>query len=170
MKINKQKLPLYIALAIPMLMIVLIALFVYIPGIGKKPHINFLYVSGQGYYSNYNYAVSGGKLIMNTFTSTDPVYKGIVTTPHIYLYDVSTDKATELAFQDAQKYTLDASTESSEGFAFRRGGYSGGFLFDVGNDYNSYYLVGFNRKHKLNLKTVGTGYDDNQFLGWIIKD
>src|SRR6185369_16505972 len=97
--INKQKLPLYIALAVPVLMILIVAAMIYLPGIGKKPGVNFLYMTGSYVYDygyNVGYQVNSGHLVY----SPPPVNNSYPTPPqagevHFYVYDVATNQAKE---------------------------------------------------------------------------
>ena len=54
---------LVIALAIPLLMIALIAASIYLPGLfAPPPAFNFLYVTGDDYYGEPTYVVENGVL------------------------------------------------------------------------------------------------------------
>ncbi len=171
---NKKNLPLYIALAVPLLMILLVAAFIYLPGIGKKPQINFLYMTGTNIYSGYGqreYQVKGGHLVdipIPPPATPQPYYQP--SEVHFFVYNVSTDQASEVTLAQAEAYQLDPSNQSADGFTVERGNGGGGdpFFGSVGNDYNSWFIKGHNRSWKLNLKLTGGSYYDNfQFLGWI---
>jgi hypothetical protein len=185
--INKKNLPLIIAVCIPVLMIILVAAFVYFPGIGKYPKQNFLYLtSSNGIYYNGNYEngnryeVSNNHLveIPKPTPSNDipgqefPPYKIVPDNAkfRFYLYNVTEKTATELTFEEAQKYSLDSSSMSEDGYMVSQGNYRGGdFIFGGGGagDY-SWYIRGHNRSFKLNLKLSGSSYyGDIQFLGWV---
>jgi uncharacterized membrane protein YgcG len=179
--INKKNIPLYIALAVPVLMILLVAAFIYLPGIGQKPKYNFLYMTGGNSYYAYGsqqYVVSNGHLVQNPkpYNQYDPTTQpGYVQPdslkPHFYVYDVSANTATEVTFdQAANNYALNSNNQSPDGYSLQQGNYSGGsFLFGGGggSDYSSWFLNGHNRSRKLNLQLTGAGYDNFQFLGWI---
>lgn len=173
--INKKNIPLYIALAIPVLMIVLVAAFIYLPGIGQKPKENFVYMTGNAPYyygpGSSGYYVSSGKLIYTPPpTANPPLPKPDTLQPHFYVYDVAKDQATEITFEQAQNYSLDSSNTSPDGYTIERGNGGGGDFFFGGapGDYNNWYIKGHNRSRKLNLKLTGNySYGDNfQFLGW----
>lgn len=173
---NKKNIPLYIALSVPILMILLVAAFIYLPGIGQKPKENFLYVTGNNFYyygpGSSGYHVSGGKLVYTAPPTTTPqVYPPQNNDPHFYVYNVGKDQADEVTFLQAQNYMLDSSNTSGDGYSIERGNGGGGdFLFGgAPGDYNTWYIKGHNRSRKLNLKLTGTfSYPDNfQFLGWI---
>ncbi len=170
---NKKNLPLIIALCIPILMILLVAGFIYLPSLGNKPKYNFLYMTGNSYsYLGGNqYIVSGGHLTYNPPpppNNGDLVIKPDNSLPHFYLYNVAQNTATEVFFGQARNYTLDSSNTSPDGYVVVRGNYSGGDLFfgGGGGDYNSWFIKGHNRSRKLNLKLTGSDYYNFQFLGW----
>ncbi len=173
--LNKKNLPLYIALAVPVLMIILVAIFIYVPGIGKKPQYNFLYSSNNNVYYGYGqqeYQVSNGHLIHNPPPTTNPpdYYKPQPGEVHFYIYDVAKDQSSEITFEQAQGYNLDSSNPSPDGYTVQQGNGGGGdFLFGGGSsDYNSWFIKGHNRSRKLNLKLSGSNnYYNFQFLGWI---
>ncbi len=158
-------------------MIVLVAGFIYLPGWGQKPKVNFLYLSGANNYYPYGqqeYQVSGGHLVQNPKpVQTNPAQPNYISPdngiPHFYIYDVGRDTATEVTFAQAQSYTLDSSNISSDGYVVQQGSYGGGdFIFGGGGgDYNSWFIKGHNRSRKLNLKITGANYYNFQFLGWI---
>lgn len=172
MTIDKQKIPLILALAIPVLMIFIVAAFIYIPGIGKKPKINFLYLTGDEYNDNFRYFVSGEKLVKQA--KPEDVYQNKMTLMEqkFYFYDVVKNEAEEISFEKASSYNLDTSAKSSDGYEFTFGSSSGGGLFfSVSGDYSNYYLRGYNRSFKLNLKKTsnpfGNYYYNVRFLGWV---
>ena len=172
--LDKRKLPLIIAFSIPLLMIVLLAAFIYLPGLGKKPKYNFLYMTGNSYYdiNNGNFYVSRGRLVQNQPAGSSESLapsRPPIGPVRFYVYDVSKDLATEVSFLQAQNYTLDPSSTSADGYVVERGNYSGGDLFFGGGsrDYNTWFIKGHNRSRKLNLKLSGQDYYNVQFLGWI---
>lgn len=178
---KQNKWPLIIALCIPVLMIILVAAFVYLPGLGKRPMYNFLYMSGDNsyyydYYGGREYQVSGEKLVYSPRPiptpfpgSNVPVIVPDNAKPKFYVYNVATKEASEVTFQEASTYTLDSSNVSSDGYKIEQGNYRGGdFIFGAGgSDYGSWFLKGHNRSIKLNLKLSGRDYYNFQFLGWI---
>jgi hypothetical protein len=177
-KINKKNLPLIIALCIPAIMILAVAAAIYLPGIGKSPKHNFLYITGDyvryGYNSNsdYEYVVKGDR-VEQVYVQRDPnnfpKYQYNAIEPRLYLYDVSKNESLELTLEQAQNYSLDPSNTSLDGFVVIQGNYNGGGFFGgVGSDSDSWFIKGHNRSFKLNLKLLGTyTYDNFKFLGWI---
>ncbi len=175
---NKKNLPLAIALAIPLLMIALVAAFIYLPGIGKKPQYNFLYITGNTYLYTYNkgqYFVSGDKLVHNPAPVQNGLQSSVSSTiraedqqSHFYIYNVAQNTATELTFEQTQSYRLDPGNTSPDGYRVERGSSGGGIFFGGSYDYNSWYIKGHNRSWRLNLKLTGQDYYNMQFLGWVI--
>ncbi len=170
--VNKKNIPLIIALCIPVLMIVVLALAIYLPGLGKKPAHNFIYLTGDNYYSydQSKYSVANGYLVENPSATTTPptYYKPVTSETRIFLYDVGANSASEITFSQASKYRLDPSQTSEDGYKVERGNSNGDFLFGSGSsDYNNWFIKGHNRSTKLNLKLNSTNYYSMQFLGWI---
>ncbi|MFA5991469.1 MAG: hypothetical protein WC794_04470 [Candidatus Doudnabacteria bacterium] len=169
---NKKNIPLIIALCIPVLMIIVLAMAIYLPGLGKKPAHNFIYLTGDDYYSygQSKYMVNNGYLIENPSATTTPppYYKPVVSEPRIFLYNVATNSAMEITFDQASKYRLDPSQTSVDGYIVERGNSNGDFLFGSGgSDYNSWFIKGHNRSAKLDLKLNSANYYNMQFLGWV---
>jgi hypothetical protein len=174
MTINKKNIPLIIALAIPVLMIILVAAFIYLPGIDQKPKENFLYLSGSNNYYPYGqqqYQVTSDHLIQNPAPTSTPSNYPVPdnAAAHFYIYDVTKNTATELTFTQAKTYTLDSSNTSADGYTIQQGNSGGGdgLFGGVPDDYNNWFIIGHNRSIKLNLKLTGTDYDNFQFLGWV---
>ncbi len=175
--IEKKNIPLIIALAIPVLMIALVAAFIYLPGIGQKPKYNFLYATGINIYSlssdiNGSYNVESGHITYHQPqrqpNPIQPFYKSDVAEPHFYLYNVTKGTAEELTFDQAKTYSLDPANVSEDGYTVQRGNGGGDFIFGGGgSDYNNWYIKGHNRSTKLNLKSSSLDYYNFQFLGWI---
>ncbi len=169
---NKKNIPLIIALCIPVLMILVLAAVIYLPGLGKKPAHNFIYMTGDNYY-NYGqskYLVSDGYIRENPSATITPAlyYKPVASDSRLFLYNVTTNIATELNIQQASQYRLDPSQASADGYKVERGNSNGDFLFGSGGgDYNSWFIKGHNRSTKLNLKLNSTDYYNMQFLGWV---
>ena len=177
---DKKSIPLITALAIPFLMIVLIAALIYLPGLNKKPQYNFVYASGDESYSyGYNwraYTVEGGRLTKQPLPQPNqsmpvpdpkyPVPQPIE--PKLYFYDVQKNQAREISFEQAQSLNLDPANVSPDGYEVVQGNGNGGggFIFGGSGDYQHYFLRGHNRSKQLNLKQVGSYYNF-RFLGWV---
>ncbi len=167
---------LWVALAIPVLMILFVAAAIYIPQRGiTAPQYNFVYAL-RNYSDGYEYTVVDGKLTRREISDPNTIKPTPAETrfapTRFFLYDVTHSTSQELAFEEAQKLTLDNNVTSPDGYEMKRGGEGGGvfpFFFSEGN-YNTQYLVKGNRAIKLELKEIGEPYYYNQsFFGWVIK-
>ncbi|MEK7161699.1 MAG: hypothetical protein AAB729_03350, partial [Patescibacteria group bacterium] len=87
--VNKKNIPLIIALCIPVLMVLVLAAVIYLPGLGKKPAHNFIYMTGDNYY-NYGqskYLVSDGYIRENPSATITPAlyYKPVASDSRLFL-------------------------------------------------------------------------------------
>src|SRR4051812_7664420 len=118
--INKQKLPLIIGLAIPVLMILFVAGAVYVPRFFLHPQYDFVYVNGDYYYRQYS--VENGKLIRQVLPEDPKLYYPKPTQPEkFFVYDIQTDTSKEISFSDAQKLVLDSNLKSPDGYEVKQG-------------------------------------------------
>ena len=183
MTINiKENLPLYIGLAIPVLMILFVAGAIYLPGLFVQPQYSFLYAVGS--YSTYleqvgdvftehRYSVEGSKLTENTRILTDDrrYYRGSQP-PRFYIYDVKSDQNREVNFADAQLLSLDAEKKSPDGYEVTYGSREDGvfpFFFYSSRDYDKRFLKGNNVSHEIRVKTGSESYGRSfNFIGWVL--
>lgn len=176
MEMIKKNITLVIGISIPILMILFVAGSIYLPGLFVKPHFNFLYVSGDDYYNNYNnwqqYSVQNDRLVKNEIKQP----KDANNNPprgesKLYLYDVTKNESKEIAFADTQGLNLDPNIKSPDDFEVvygSRGEDFFPFFWSGGIDYNARYLKGHNVSKKLNLQLNGNQYYYSfRFLGWI---
>ncbi len=176
-KMQKKNLPLIIGVTIPIVMIILIAASLYIPGLFAHPKYNFIYNNGVGdpYYCEFTqYFVQGGVLQKRPVpqsqqTEYNQPYCKLVDPVKIFLHDVQKNQSSEITFEQAQKYQLSTSSKSPDGFEIIPGTNGGGFIFGSSGDYNTKFLRGHGASKKLNLNTSINNYNNYTFLGWIIK-
>ncbi len=168
----KDNISLIIGIAIPILMIVLVALSIYLPAIfSPQPQFNFLYVTGDDYYKGKQYVVESGKLIEREVKYPQHYTPGIV---RLLIHNVATDESKEISFEETQQLSLDANSKSPDGWEVVYGNRDYGvfpLFFSGGTDYNSMYLKGHNTSKKLNLQSSADNryhyYRRARFLGWI---
>ena len=174
----KPNISLIVGIAIPILMVIFVAVSIYVPGLFIKPTVNFLYVNGNNdsYSCAWVYETHGGVVtrIEQPNSLKDPGYIRSDCEQELYVYDVEKNESLPITFEEAQRLRLDESPISSDGFELVRGNSGGGdflFLFDMGRDYNSVYLKGHNVSRKANIRPSGDveyTYLNYQLLGWII--
>lgn len=175
MEIIKKNITLVIGISIPILMILLVASSIYLPGFFIKPHFNFLYVSGDDssyYYNNgYHYSVQNNQLVRNEIKQPEsPNYNSPGVEAIFYLYDVTKNEAKEISFADAQNLNLDSSVKSPDDFEIVHGSCGDGFFpffWGGGINCNARYLKGHNLSKKLNLQLNGAYHNNFRFIGWI---
>src|SRR3989338_2533150 len=149
----QKNISLIIGLAIPFLMIVLVAASIYLPGLfAPKPTVNFLYVTDDDYYQGHAYVIENGKLTKREVTYPEHYTPGVT---RLFVHDVSINESKEVSFEDAQKLQLDPTVKSPDGWEVVYGSAGYGFFplfFSGGRDYNSMYLKGHNASKKLKLQ------------------
>lgn len=175
MNISKNMV-LWVALAIPVFMILFVAAAIYIPQRGiEAPQYSFVYAL-RNYSDGYEYTVVDGNLTRREIAEPGAIKPTPAETrfapTRFFLYDVRNTTSRELAFEEVQTLSLDNNVTSPDGYEMKRGGEGGGvfpFFFSEGN-YNKQYLVKGNRAIELELKQIGEPYYYNQsFIGWVIK-
>jgi hypothetical protein len=187
----KKNWSLIVGVAIPILMIILVALSIYVPVLFAKPTTKFLYYTSDtyDYYYNDRYAVENGKLVLIPYKQRDTVEdtrfpsvkdpevsleipKAVL---HLFVYDPVANASQEITFEEGQKLRLESRVESPEGYTLSQGSY-GGDIFDLFgggyHDYNTWYLQKGTVNKKITLEQSASGYryyNNIQFLGWIIQ-
>ena len=167
--------PLWLGLAIPVVMILFVAASIYLPRLwAEPPQYDFIYMTGDHYVyqdSNIYYVVQDGKLIMED--RSQPLQPGevrpskpIVSNNKLFIYDVSKDEAREVLFAQVKELQLDSNVQAPDGFTITQGSSGGLFPFGGGNGYNRYLKKG-SYTRKLDLPTTNYNYYDFRFLGWI---
>ncbi|MDP2598581.1 MAG: hypothetical protein Q8P49_01995 [Candidatus Liptonbacteria bacterium] len=191
----KKNFSLYIGLAIPVAMILVVAIVVYAPRVlytVPSPQYDFLYAVGdnvvftaygrdvypypayKGVWPKYVYTVENGKL-KRTEAEIPPSQEGVVILlediqPKFYIHDTATNKSTQVSFEDAQALTLDTGVRSPDGFEVARGT-GGGEVFPFfsggGSNYNKRYIRKDYYAEELNLNLPSEYYAEF-FLAWVI--
>ncbi len=173
---KKKNWPLIVGLCIPIVLILLVVLSIYLPRFFVHPKVNFLFSVGQnGYYyaNNSEYSVENGTLVKSDIILPEPDRKNVVFREHdIYLYNVTTEVATKISFEEAKQLHLSPNNVSSDGFSVTDWDYNRGGLFSGlfgGRDYGVPYIRGHNTSQRINLDGIIMEYyyGNFHFLGWI---
>lgn len=158
---NLSKNPsLVIAITIPILAIIFIAVSIYLPRSSTNSKHNFLYATDY----SYQYRVEGNGLVNDSalYQSSLPSKPA-----KLYVYNVSSNKSAEISLEEAKNLYLNSNSNSPDGFKIIPGN-QGGFIFRS-SDYNTWYIQGQGAARKLNVQSSNS-YDNRfTFLGWIIK-
>lgn len=151
--------------AIPIGIAVFAAMVVYVPSLFANPKSDFIYSSCSGHDCSNNFNIDGSGSISqyntNRYNTTD------VAT--LRYYDAESDSTRSISIDDAQRYQLDTSSKSPDGYTLTREQSDSGFLF--WGDYESgWYLKNGAKKKQIELSTNGSYYyGDVKFLGWVNK-
>jgi len=162
-----KNISLIVGLAIPILMILIVALSIYVPAIfSPQPQYNFLYVSGDDYWGGRQYEVQQGRLGKREVKHPDNYTPGVV---RIFIHDVKTNESKEITFEEAQQLYLNSNSKSKDGWEVVYGSGGDGFFpfFYSGTNRHDIYLQGHNTSKKLNLQHDKTYYRQARFLGWL---
>lgn len=167
--------PLIIGVTIPVLMIVVTAAAIYVPGyFAEPPTVNFVYVTGDEYYAcEWDYRIISGRLTRiarpSPTSPKDPTSPECA--PVFYLHDVTTNESRQMTYEEAATLSLNPSNISPDGYEVVRGSGGGGFpFFSDGNNYNDVFLRGHNWSKKMNITSTGQPYEyyNFRFLGWVL--
>ncbi len=179
---KKENLPLIVAIGLPILLIIIVALFALLPKYLSKPEYKFVYTEdiGSRYYAfgnnictiyrKYYELDSANKIIMKDFyvspfsdAPEEDLKKpcnGFPTAfkdaPDLYLYDFVTDTSSKIAPESVGQHTIVSEKESPDGFQVAyRYGHNGIFeLFGSSNDRSGIYLIKNGPIRTLNLETT----------------
>ncbi len=176
---KKSNIALILGIAIPIIVIILVAIFAYIPTKSISPKYDFLY-----YFRDYTkqycindgiYTVVKGKIKIAESLAvpkgSECRYDLETDPPKIYRYDSVKGGNYQVSFEDARKLSLDNNAISPDGLSIRNGSYNNAGIFDIfggtNRNYNQAYLA--NSKGDTKAIDVGTSnYYDFIFIGWVI--
>lgn len=175
---KKSNVALILGIAIPLVVIILVAIFAYIPRTSIDPKYDFLYYfrdyTKQYCVSDGFYTVAKGKIKISDVVvpkGSECRYDLETDPPKIYRYDAEKGGHYQISFEDAQKLTLDNNVISPDGLSVRRGDYYNAGIFEIfggtNRNYNQINLV--NNSGDTTPIEIGTSnYYDFVFIGWVI--
>lgn len=164
----KKNFIIILAFALPLILIIIVALSIYLPSFFLSTKYNFIYTScTEGTNYSYcsgnlpkNYSVIGGKLIIST------------STPRIFLHDTEKNESREISIEEARALTLNDLLTSPDGVTVSSNYDRGfGFLFFGTDSSYGLYLTKGDSSSKLNLISQNERYyypSNFQFIGWIL--
>jgi hypothetical protein len=175
---NKDHLTLIMALAMPILFILILTGYLYLSPLIVKPQNNFLYYfDDNNSESTYSYSIENNQLNatapnyyynqknlpLDTTKTPDSIY------PTLYIYNVTTDQSQPVTFDQTGRYKYIGGNISPEGFEVVHGSSGGGGLFFnySSSNYEDFYLKKNGYSKKLNLNTNSSNYYNFEFLGWV---
>lgn len=159
----KEKLPLFVGIGLPLFLILYVAVTAYLPLLFVKPKYNFIYTEDSSY--DYMVNVLNGRINIEQKYNSNRTYRS--TQPTLFLYDVSSDRSTQISLAQAQGYTLDPSNKSLDGFTVGRSASDASYFpFFFGSYDRGTYLMG----KGLNRKITERDYYNFRFVGWIVNE
>ncbi len=169
---KKIDVALIIGLAIPVLMIVLVAAAIYMPRFLadiEDPQVDFLY--SVGYTNRYRYFVEDGRLQLEERESECEAQNSRGKEKiQFFIHRVRENTGERVSFEEASMLRLDDTALSPDGYELAYGRRSE-FLFPMwsSRDYRTRYLRKERRAIRLELE-IGESFDyatNMTFLGWI---
>ncbi len=173
----RNNIPLLVGIALPIIIIVAVAAFIFLPSISIKPAHDFLYTNERDQY-NYNvifkndYDVVDKKLVLKprTLPTIEPTYPRVIEdAPRLYRYEVKTNTAHEIPFKDAALLSLVPGPSSPDGYTVEyRYGHDGIFeLFGSNNSNRGYFMTKGGAGKRLKLNDTNYYSDEIKLVGWI---
>ncbi|PIT92218.1 MAG: hypothetical protein COU08_03510 [Candidatus Harrisonbacteria bacterium CG10_big_fil_rev_8_21_14_0_10_42_17] len=169
-----KNIPLMIGIAIPLLMVVFVALAIYLPGATLEPQFDFLYYTG-GNFGFDGFRLEQGHVAFFEAEVSEDQKPFLPRYPEqelkLYRHNVLTDTSVVLTLEEAQLLTLDSNPISPDGFRLTQGRGGDGFsffpFFYNGGDYRTWYLTTKRASKPLTLQVGENSYYDVTFLGWV---
>jgi hypothetical protein len=167
----KKHISLIIAIAIPIIMVLTIALTIYIPRSNLVLNSDFVYSVYDGYYSrSFYFSEEQGRIVKLESGIKAEQPDGLVT-PVLYYYEAETESSRTMTETEAMSLSLSSSKTSPDGFIFVGREYNNGFMiFDLfGSDYSydKHYIRKGNISKEVRLTTSPTNYYNVDFIGWV---
>lgn len=187
---NNKKMPLILALVLPIVFVIVLALVILVPNMSVKPQHDFVYMV---YNQNqaYDYYTYGNTLYKNTYDLKEDkivlkplplinkdniVENGTPTineeAPKMYYYDIKNQTSRELSLKDAQQLSLQKGPSSPDGYTISYSNqYDEGIIGLFGSSDKSAYVItkGRGKKELSGITTGNVYYARNEFdiIGWI---
>jgi hypothetical protein len=167
----KKNLSLIIALALPILMVIIIAASIYIPRRSVNPQQDFIYMLEDDYgYSYKSFEVTNNKLQRTNRegAKADDLLKA--TEPKLYIHDVQTNHSREVQYDEVSSLLINGATLSEDGYEVVSGRTGGGFLLFSSGSYGGFFIKNQSgASKKLQLSLSSRDFYRYHFVGWIKK-
>lgn len=153
--------------SIPVAIIIIAAGLIYIPRLLANPKYDFVYSVCDDYRCKNDYSLdSSGRVVENT-DADSPKSSYYDQLAQLRYYDASTNATRSITLDEAQRYRLDSSSQSPDGYTLTREGSSSGFLFWSDRD-DGWYLKDGAKKKEVELTMSKSYYSQGiKFLGWV---
>ncbi len=183
---SSAKISLIIGLALPAVVVIVIAALVFLPSVSITPSEDFIYVAGP--YPSYttwsgststqhDISIKNGKIVQSATSYTvEPGYPAYpqekVTTPRFFIHHTTQNTNEEISFDDIATVTLSPNRTSPQGFTLTFGKQSYGvfpFFISEGTDRDRAYLSTKRASKEINLVSdTSINFYEFQLVGWVI--
>jgi hypothetical protein len=186
---NTKYIPLIVAISLPILFMVVLALVVLLPNMNIKPQHDFLYTTfsqkqmydaygyGQVQYKNM-YDIKDDKLVLKplvlqkpvstpTFPQPTFVYEDA---PKLYYYSIKEQTSQEISFDEASKLILQKGPSSPDGYTVTYDSNSSGVFDLFGSNNSTGYVItkGSGKKIISGIVTDAQYYGNEiTLIGWL---
>jgi len=182
MEYIKKHLVVIVAILVPVIFLVVVALFVYVPNRSVKTDYDFVYMTCDGdmyAYKNidcYGYMRSSYKVKEGKIVYTEPDIKSEfyvakdTAVVRIFVHNTEINESREIALEDAVKLKLNSLSVSPDGVSIRgESDRSGDFLILGGGSNYGHYLIKGDNREKLNIISNNDYYGrEINLLGWVL--
>lgn len=166
-----KNLTLVLGLAIPVVMVLLVAASIYVPPLfAPKPSYDFVYVVGDQHFRGQHYDVEDGRVTYHELAYEE---KDRRSSPKLFVHDVRANRNRAVSLEDARRWRVNPGSVSPDGYEVVSGS-SGYGLFPLfvgeARDYRTMYLQGHHASYRLQLDTSSSDsyWSRNiRVLGWI---
>ncbi len=169
---NPKNAPIIVAIAMPIVFIIAVAIFIYIPKANINPQHDFIYTTRDySYYGSYknDFTVVNGKVTLKPIQNLQD-RKDVTDMPILYRYDISEDTTHQITFAEAQGLSLDPGPSSPDGYGVSYD-YSHDGIFEIfgsSRDNRGVFITKGNAKKKLSLGTNDSYYSSSfRLIGWV---
>lgn len=182
---NTKHMPLIVAITLPVIFVLILALVTLVPNMSIKPQHDFIYTIPDeksydyGYdlvrYKN-SYDLKDGKIVLKPISSApvprDKALSEVVyeNAPLIYYYDIQNQTSREITFKEAQELTLQKGPSSPDGYTISYDTNHEGIFELFGSENDANYVI---TKGKGKKTLSGIVFDemyyraDLNIIGWI---
>ncbi len=187
----RRNLPAIIAISLPILLVVVIAVLTNLPNLGPKPQYDFFFTKDSArssyqsnsctVYSNY-FVIENGRIakkpyVISVFDNkaiAEPCsgYAQVSTKelPELFMYDTSSGVVSSVSFDDAIRENVKGETISPDGYSVSKRILNRGILELFGGDNSGVFISKKNQHIKVPIDQLGSDLyyrDDFNFIAWI---
>lgn len=168
----KNNLPLVMAIAIPVLLMIFMMAIIYIPQQQIKPVYNFLYLAGGEYWNQYP-AIKDNRLVIPSPPASlvpDSYYSSRKS--NYYIYQPAKDESRKITEEEAKQLKLLDQPVSPDGYSVGRNTDNTSFgilplILGVTDSSKGIYLKNKQFKKRISVEAGLYNYDF-RFIGWIL--